>query len=83
MQSELGRAAKARELAEWFRAVAGDEDEFGALMAHAAELLDDVAEDEAEDEVPEIAPVNVIVLPRGLPVAMNDNARGSRQRTRH
>jgi hypothetical protein len=83
MQSELGRAAKARELAEWFRAVAGDDAEFGALMGSTADVLEDMAEDEAQDVVPEIAPINVVVLPCGLPVATNDNARASRRRTRH
>lgn len=79
MNSETGRAAKARELAQWFRAMAPDVD---GLMARAAEALEDVADDETQDAVPEIAPVQVIVLPQRRPAAINDNARLVRRRTR-
>ncbi len=83
MKPELGRRARVDELAEWLRAVAGDDAEFGALMACAAGVLEDMTEDEAQDVVPEIVPVCFAARPHGPPVAANDNARVSRRRTRH
>ena len=68
MKVRKDRAARARELAEWFRGIGGDE--AAGLMARAAHALERVAQDETP------------YLPTAAPVAANDNARVSRRRIR-
>jgi hypothetical protein len=78
MQPEFERADELYELADWLRAVAGDESEdagFRALMARAADVVDGLVEDEPQDAVPDIPPLNVIARPHRRPVAANDNLR--------
>ncbi len=80
MTIEMERTSRARALAQWFRTMAPDAD---GLMARTADALEEVAEDETADPVPEVAPVQVTVRAYHRPVAMNDNARRVRRRTRH
>jgi len=72
MKKREDRAARARELAEWFRGIGGDE--AGGLMARTAHALDQVAQDETVSETPHLAIT--------APVAANDNAKASRRRIR-
>jgi hypothetical protein len=78
MQPEMECADELCELADWLRAVAGDKTEdagFRALMARVADVVDGLADDEPQDVVPDIPPLNVIAHPHRRPVAANDNLR--------
>ena len=82
MPSERDRAAKAQELAEWFRIIAGEDSRLGELMVRAADALECVAEDEPQDVVPDVIPAVFVSVPRRRPVAANDNAKALRRRTK-
>lgn len=81
MQQNTKRAETARELADWFRAMASDD--AAALMARAADALEGIAENDAQDVVPDVAPAAFGAMPRQLPMALNDNLKPLRRRTRH
>lgn len=76
------RAAKARGLAQWFRATADEDGARSALMALVADLLEREADDAPQDVVPDIAPAVFVTRPTGRPRAANDNVRLMRRRTK-
>lgn len=74
------RAAKARELAEWFRDVARDD--AGGLMDQIASLLEREAADQPQHAVPDSGQAAFDTHSAGPRSVANDNAKTMRRRTK-